>query len=380
MSELQGGDVIEFVRKRDYVFVQEMGQGACGKTVLLRDDVINEHFVCKKYSPMYEEHKDVLFSNFIREIKLLHGVYHENVVRVFNYHLYPEQKTGFILMEYINGKELDKFIAQEPETIEDIFLQAINGFCHLEARNILHRDIRPGNLMVTSDQTLKIIDFGFGKHIAASTDFGKSISLNWWCETPQEFGSDQYDFSTEVYFVGKLFEKALQDLSISAFKYRAVLRKMCEYTSASRYPKFSDVQRDILSEKFEEIDFWGNERQSYRFFADEMTDHIPQIQSGARYSDDPDKIITQLVAVYRKTMLEDQMPDCLPVLSAFVDGAFRYTKKGFSVSALKGFIDLLKTSNKEKQRIILANLQSRLDAVKRYEPPKTDEFDDEIPF
>lgn len=380
MPELQGGDVIEFVRKRDYVFVKEMGQGACGKTVLLRDDLIDECFVCKKYSPIYEEHKEELFSNFIREIKLLHGVYHENVVRVFNYHLFPEKKTGFILMEHINGEELDKFIAQVPDSLEDIFLQAINGFCHLEARNILHRDIRPGNLMVTSDQTLKIIDFGFGKHIAASTDFDKSISLNWWCDTPQEFSSDQYDFSTEVYFIGKLFEKALKDLSISAFKYKAVLRRMCEYSPASRYAKFSDIQRDILSEKFQEIEFWGNERSYYRRFADEMTSHIPQIQNGARYVDDPEKIISQLTAAYHKTMLEENMPDCAPVLTAFIDGAFRYLKKEFSVSALKGFIELLKTSNKEKQRIILANLQSRLDAVKRYEPPKVGDFDDDIPF
>lgn len=379
MPELQGGDAIEFVRKRDYVFVKEMGQGACGKTVLLRDDVIDEHFVCKKYSPIYEEYKDELFSNFIREIKLLHGVYHENVVRVFNYHLYPEKKTGFILMEYINGEELDKFIAQSPDTLEDIFLQAINGFCHLEVKNILHRDIRPGNLMITSDQTLKIIDFGFGKHIAASADFGKSISLNWWCDTPQEFSSDQYDFSTEVYFVGKLFEKTLQNLSISTFKYKSVLRKMCEYSPESRYPKFSDIQRDILSEKFEEIEFWGNESYNYRRFADEMTSHVTRIQSGARYADDPDKIIAQLTVAYRKTMLENELPDCAPVLAAFIDGSFRYIKSKFSVSALKDFIDLLKAVGKEKQRIILANLQSRFDAIPRYEPKVVD-IDDDIPF
>ena len=64
-------NVIEFVRKRNYVLVRELGQGACGKTVLLRDDVIDELFVCKKYSPYYKEHKQEFFVIFFREFKLL---------------------------------------------------------------------------------------------------------------------------------------------------------------------------------------------------------------------------------------------------------------------------------------------------------------------
>ena len=63
--------IVAFLRKRDYVFVKELGQGACGRTVLLRDDVIGRQFVCKKYSPQYEEYRQELFGNFLREIKLL---------------------------------------------------------------------------------------------------------------------------------------------------------------------------------------------------------------------------------------------------------------------------------------------------------------------
>ena len=79
--------IIEFIRIRDYKLLKELGQGACGKTVLLHDDFIDENFVCKKYCPFSEDHRQELFTNFIREIKLLHQVYHENVVRVFNYYL-----------------------------------------------------------------------------------------------------------------------------------------------------------------------------------------------------------------------------------------------------------------------------------------------------
>ncbi|WP_366929762.1 hypothetical protein [uncultured Thiodictyon sp.] len=96
-------DKIVAFSKRDYVFVKELGQGACGKTILLRDDTIRKQFVCKKYSPHAEEHRQELFGNFLREITLLHELHHHNVVRVFNYYLYPEQLTGYILMDVEPG-------------------------------------------------------------------------------------------------------------------------------------------------------------------------------------------------------------------------------------------------------------------------------------
>ncbi|MBV9397187.1 MAG: hypothetical protein JO062_04370 [Bryobacterales bacterium] len=94
---IQVNDVVKFIRRRDYRLVRELGQGACGQTVLLYDEQIGEYFVCKKYKPYSESQHEALFSNFVREIKLLHQVHHNNVVRVFNYYLYPESHAGYIL-------------------------------------------------------------------------------------------------------------------------------------------------------------------------------------------------------------------------------------------------------------------------------------------
>lgn len=373
-------NVIEFVRKRNYVLVRELGQGACGKTVLLRDDVIDELFVCKKYAPYHEDHKREFFDNFLREIKLLHDVYHENVVRVFNYHLYPEKLTGYILMEYVDGSDLDEYASANPGALSDIFNQTINGFCHLESRNILHRDIRPMNLMVTNNGTVKIIDLGFGKRVEVADDFDKSISLNWWCEPPNEFSEKNYNFATEVYFVGKLFEKVIQELSIEDFPYRAVLRKMCQVVPEYRFASFRDVEREVLSNKLTEVEFFGQELDSYRAFASALTEHVAKIENGTKYADDHEKIVAKLELAYRNFMLEDEAPDCAPVLRCFLNGGFKYHKSGFPVSCVKNFISLMKSSGDEKRRIILANIQSRLDASGRYEPRKFSDFDDDIPF
>ena len=188
--------LIEFIRKKDYKLVKEIGQGGTGRTVLLKDEQIGEHFVCKKYSPYYEDDKDVYFKNFVDEIKLLHLIYHRNVVRVFNYHLYPDQVTGYILMEYIKGVDIESYLKVNPDKINNIFTQAIEGFKYLEQNEILHRDIRPLNVLVSSDDTVKIIDFGFGKKIEFGDSFKKTISLNWLYSVPDEFNRKVYDFKT----------------------------------------------------------------------------------------------------------------------------------------------------------------------------------------
>ncbi len=375
-AESTQNQIVTFLRKRDYRMVRELGCGACGRTVLLHDDQIDEHFVCKKFCPFSESLRTELFANFVREIKLLHQVHHPNVVRVFNYYLYPDQFMGFILMEFVDGYDVDEFITANPEKANDIFLQAVSGFAHLENSGILHRDIRPKNLMVTTDGVAKIIDLGFGKQVVDSKDFDKSISLNWWCEPPRDFDDSRYDFTTEVYFVGKLFEKIIRENSISHFHYTDVLRRMCDRDHESRIQAFSLVLQQVRNDQFSEISFSDSDRQAYRRFADELCEHITKIESGAKYFDDLERIERQLRNVFEKVMLEETVPDCALVTRCFLDGTYYYRKVGFSVDTVKEFLDALRTCTSERGRILLANLHTRLDAIPRY----IDQPGEEIPF
>lgn len=372
-----GSHTITFLRKRDYVMVRELGAGACGRTVLLHDDQIDQHFVCKKYSPVSESLRTELFSNFTREIKLLHQVHHPNVVRVFNYYLYPDQFTGYLLMEFVDGVDVDDYISAHPEKINHVFLQAVDGFAHLEEAGVLHRDIRPGNLMVTNDGVVKIIDLGFGKQISESKDFDKSITLNWWCDTPEEFNYLRYDFCTEVYFVGKLFEKLIRENSISHFSYTDLLRRMCVHDPGARIDAFSAVLQAVRNDQFTELEFSYTEQTAYRAFADEMCQHVTKIENGAKYFDDPKKITRQLGDAYQRVMLEESVPDCAIVTRCFINGTYYYRKEGFSVQVIRQFLELLRTCPNERMQILFGNLHTRFDAIPRY----TDEpLGDDIPF
>lgn len=370
-------EIVTFLRKRDYIFLKELGQGACGKTVLLLDDVVDQHVVCKKFQPD-ESHREALFGNFLREIKLLHELHHHNVVRVFSHFVYPEQYAGYILMEYIDGSNIEDYVDKNPEQINEIFIQTLEGFEYLERVNILHRDIRPQNIMVREDGVVKIIDLGFGKRIENVGDFGKSISLNWWCEPPAEFAQSIYDFRSEVYFVGKLFEKIINGNNIQHFKYNAALARMCAWKPEDRLATFLDAKSAIDRGQVSEVNFSGEELTDYRAFAAKLNFHLVSMAYEATYVDDVDRICSRLDAVHKNCMLEMEVPDASLVLSCFIIGAYRYRKKKFPTSALQGFVSFLKRCNAERKQIVLANIQTRLDAAPRQ--AESNFSDEDIPF
>lgn len=370
--------IIEFVRKKDFQFIKELGRGACGKTVLLYDDVINEQFVCKKYAPFHDHNKELLFKNFIQEIKLLHLINHKNIVRVFNYYVYPEHFSGYILMEFVKGYDVEQYLDKYPENSNEIFLQTIEGFSYIESNNILHRDIRPQNLMITEDGIVKIIDFGFGKQIYDKNDFDKSISLNWWCEPPPEFKQKIYDFKTEVYFVGKLFEKILREKDIEQFKHTNTLHKMCNPNINERLQSFFEVKKGILNNKFMEIEFVEDELVAYREFSSNLYSVLSKIEHGAKYFDDMEKIQAKIEELHKRVMLEEFLPDNSAIVECFINGSYYFSKHlSFPVYVLKSFIDLVRSCSKEKRNIILSNIHSKLDVVNRYNEEIAFE---EIPF
>lgn len=365
---------ITFLRKRDYRFVRELGAGACGRTVLLHDPEIDEHFVCKKYAPASEAWRERLFTNFLNEIKVLHRVYHRNVVRVFNYYVFKDRFAGYILMEHIDGTEIDRCLAEHPEDAGAIFTQVISGFRHLEENRILHRDIRPANILIRNDGVAKIIDFGFGKAIARSRDFDRSISLNWWCDTPDEFAAGRYDFATEVYFVGKLFEAAVGDYAIEDFPYLPLLGKMCQKNPSARISSFVEIDQAVSAAGLSPDEFSKEEIMVYRRFSSEVHAAITKIESTAQFESEVAKIELQLEQVYRSCMLEEKVPDAALVLRCFLRGQYFLRRDGLSVGVLKEFVSLLKSCSKAKKNTVISNLQTKLNSRPKYSAPE------DVPF
>jgi len=371
-------EIIKFIKQKDFKFKKKLGNGACGQTILIVDETIGEEFVCKKYLPIYEDYRVELFKRFIDEIKILYRLNHENIVRIFNYYLYPTLYSGYIIMEYIEGCSIDLFIKKHPDKINDIFEQIVRGFAYLCENKVLHRDIRNSNIMVTKNGVAKIIDFGFSKEIVSTSNAEKSLSLAWWCTLPDEFKNNTYDFRTEVYFLGKLFEQLISDNNIDGFKYKSILKTMLYQDPSLRVDSFLKINNLILSNQFAEMNFSEEEKIIYRDFSCSLKTAISSITSDSTYENDIEKLIRSLDDTYRKNMLEECVQDESSVISAFIKGVYYWkNKQNFEVDKLFSFLEWFKNSNKEKRTIILSNMYSKLDTVPR---SRHEIVNDDVPF
>ncbi len=375
-------DIVSFVKQKDFKLIKELGRGGLGKTVLLFDSEMAEQFVCKKYAPYDDAIKDDYYEYFKNEIKVMYRVNHPNVVRIFNYYLYPEFKTGYILMEFIEGKNISEYLIENPSKIDYVFQQVIEAFQYLESNHILHRDIRNENLLISVDGQAKVIDFGFGKQIYSESDKGKSISLNWWCEVPRDFDTGIYDSKTEIYFVGKLFEailsEAVNEPFSFPFSYRHILERMVRLAPSERAQSFGEIKGQLIeqSTSFDEM-FSFDERKAYKSFADSLISAIASIDEAAKYNNDMTRAVASLEQLYKTNVLEDEIHNTNDLIRIFVSGSFRfYNKPILSTYVLRDIIQILKKSNSEKRDIFLLNIQNRLNRIHRTSAPNADD----IPF
>jgi serine/threonine-protein kinase len=375
------GDIIPFIRQINYIWEKYLDEGGLGKTVLLKDPIIDEYFVCKKYEPQATVDKYEYYENFKNEIKIMHKLYHNNIVRIFSYYLYPKETTGFILMDFIDGDDIANYLNFFPEEINNVFSQTIDAFSYLEQHGILHRDIRPKNILITKDKNVKLIDFGFGKQITTPDGFDKSISLNWMYEKPDDFALSIYDFKTEIYFIGKLFENVIRDYNISGFKHIELLRKMIIKSHNERIESFEQIREKILNDSYIFDEYFSyDEKTVFQDFMDKIVTIYSEINSKASYFSDMDQIAVKLEGILKDNIFEHEVQNTSDLARIFVKGDYRYYPSiKVSVYSLKSFTQLIKTSNTEKKNLIKLGVINRLRAIKKVDKP-SDSFADDIPF
>ena len=175
------GEIIGFNVIKNFTYVKPLGVGGTGDTHLFKDETTDMLFAIKKYVPKDARLIDDCYSRFVDEIKILFNISHPNIVRIYNYYLYPESKTGYLQMEYIDGRSISEF-EHSPwsnKDWNDIFSEVISAFEYLERNHILHRDIRAANIMIDNNNVVKVIDFGFGKQFDGTNREENSILLNW---------------------------------------------------------------------------------------------------------------------------------------------------------------------------------------------------------
>ncbi|MFF2177387.1 protein kinase family protein [Lysinibacillus sp. NPDC058147] len=364
---LQPGTLVEFDRKKQFIHVDSLGEGGTGDTHLFKDETTDMLFAFKKYSPKDTNYIDEHYQRFVDEIKILFKISHPNIVRVYNYYLYPEYKLGYLQMEYINGVTIADF---KPEFLGknrvEIFTETIAAFEYLESNKILHRDIRPANIMIDNNGNVKVIDFGFGKKLTERDMDGRSVFLNWpvtqWPDETNDEGI--YNHQTEIFFLGKLFSNIL-DKELPNFKFEHIVDKMIKLSPHERYASFHDITIDISQGVLGEINFTRREKETYRDFADILSKYINSYVNHYDPINDLNVTMSRLAILIRNSSLERYIQDNSELIQCFINGNFSYNSTNdIELSIVIDFYQLLQRLVPYKQKIVLDNINMRLSTIK----------------
>lgn len=138
-----------------------IGDGGMANVYLAYDRTLKRHVAIKMLR--YELSKDERFiKRFKRESAQVINLDHPNIVHVYTVGDYKQQP--FIVMEYVKGKTLKDYLrehgALEPQTAMHVMTQLAEGVLYAHQNNIIHRDLKTQNIMITDEQVVKITDFG----------------------------------------------------------------------------------------------------------------------------------------------------------------------------------------------------------------------------
>ncbi|MBU3213980.1 protein kinase family protein [Clostridium estertheticum] len=374
---LKKGDIVEFDRKKQFKYIKPLGSGGTGDAHLFEDELTGLFFVFKKYSPKNINYLDEFYERFVDEIKILFNISHPNIVRVYNYYLYPETKVGYLQMEYVEGTTINNYVDDGwGKDWNEIFTQVIDAFKYLEDNNILHRDVRPANILIDSVGNIKIIDFGFGKKLEQTERDGKSVLLNWpVTNLPDEILMDgTYNHQTEVYFLGKLF-KSLSTNFDDNFRFTHIIEKMIQENPLNRYVSFSEVSQDISVGVLSEMKFSPGEKEIYQRFSEELHSKINHFTSSFEPESNTKTIIDSLANVIRKNALETFIQGNETFINVFIHGGYSYnTVQDIEVEKIKDFYKMLINLHDTKKKVVIDNIYTKLNTIKFMI------YEDDIPF
>ncbi len=207
------GDVLD----GRYEVLRLIGEGGMGMVVEARDRRLDRAVAVKLMHRHLALNADFV-KRFEREVLIAKKLNHPNTVRVYDFGV-SDAGVMYLVMEHLNGRELKQVIAEGPMSVGRVYrlaLQLLDGLAEAHAIDVVHRDLKPGNLYVCEDrrgrELIKILDFGIAKSLGdvqqAITNTGQVVGTAPYL-APELFITDGCTKSADIYACGLILIEML---------------------------------------------------------------------------------------------------------------------------------------------------------------------------
>lgn len=186
-----------------YEIVAKIGDGGMSLVYSAKDTLLNRLVAVKVLREQYANDREFL-ERFHREAQAAASLSHPNVVNVYDVGTVNE--TPFIVMEYVEGKNLSEIIREQerlsPDYAVKIVLQICSALAHAHKYKIVHRDIKPHNILITGDNQVKVTDFGIAAVSSMSITQTGVVLGSVLYFSPEQARGTKVDHLSDLYSLG----------------------------------------------------------------------------------------------------------------------------------------------------------------------------------
>lgn len=194
-----------------YRILEKLGEGGMG-VVYKAHDIKLDRTVALKFLPHYLTTDSGEKERLFHEARSASSLSHTNITTV--YEIDEQSDQMFLAMEYVEGKTLKKFIADEEtpslKKILEIAIQVCDGLTAAHEKSVVHRDIKSDNIMLTSKGVVKIMDFGLAKVKGATklTKTGSTVGTAAYM-SPEQAQGEEVDHRSDIFSFGVVLYELL---------------------------------------------------------------------------------------------------------------------------------------------------------------------------
>lgn len=188
--------IVSYLPREKFNPIKQLGKGAFGIVTLAKNKLVGRYEAVKERHLINPEH----FEDAMREAKRLEMLRHRNVVEIYDAGYLDENRGIYISMEYLKNGSAENLGFISILGLKKICLDVLSALEYAHSRNYIHRDVKPGNILIAKDGTAKLSDFGIATQLNAvgtAGPFGYKTHL-----APELFRDKKSSISSDIYALG----------------------------------------------------------------------------------------------------------------------------------------------------------------------------------